>query len=199
MCVPRRNVRWRDFTRSERADLAIYDFQLGRGTSVCRWRQWPIYARNAAAVALRILRGERQRTSRRPLRDSPADLPDWRKTPSAFRVSAKSARACRGQRRRVHQPSLSNRPGLRRRGDHLARAADGADCPVLVERVRRRRVERALRDTSTLPEITQNRISPAGSLPRRKMNAPIARDLHDDVCQRLAVLAMMLSSCSTSA
>ena len=67
---------------------------------------------------------------------------------------------------------------------------------LLVQRVRRRRVESALRESeAALRESNQQNQDLAGRLitAQEAERSRIGRDLHDDVCQRLAVLAMMLS------
>ena len=67
---------------------------------------------------------------------------------------------------------------------------------LLVQRVRRRRVESALRDSeAALRESYEQTQDLAGRLitAQEAERSRIGRDLHDDVCQRLAVLAMMLS------
>ncbi len=67
---------------------------------------------------------------------------------------------------------------------------------LLVQRVRRRRVENALRESEgALRESVSQNQDLAGRLitAQEAERARIGRDLHDDVCQRLAVLAMMLS------
>ena len=67
---------------------------------------------------------------------------------------------------------------------------------LLVQRVRRRRVESALRDSeAALRKSYEETQDLAGRLitAQEAERSRIGRDLHDDVCQRLAVLAMMLS------
>ena len=67
---------------------------------------------------------------------------------------------------------------------------------LLVQRVRRRRVESALRDSEAeLRESYEQNQDLAGRLitAQEAERSRIGRDLHDDICQRLAVLAMMLS------
>jgi two-component system sensor histidine kinase UhpB len=67
---------------------------------------------------------------------------------------------------------------------------------LLVQRVRRRRVENALRESEgALRESIGQNQDLAGRLitAQEAERSRIGRDLHDDVCQRLAVLAMMLS------
>ena len=67
---------------------------------------------------------------------------------------------------------------------------------LLVQRGRRRRVESALRDSeAALRQSYEQTQDLAGRLitAQEAERSRIGRDLHDDVCQRLAVLAMMLS------
>ena len=67
---------------------------------------------------------------------------------------------------------------------------------LLVQRVRRRRVETALRDSeAALRQSYEQAQDLAGRLitAQEAERSRIGRDLHDDVCQRLAVLAIMQS------
>jgi signal transduction histidine kinase len=66
---------------------------------------------------------------------------------------------------------------------------------LLVQRVRRRRVEHSLRESEgALRESNQQNQDLAGRLitAQEVERARIARELHDDVCQRLAGLSMVL-------
>ncbi len=68
---------------------------------------------------------------------------------------------------------------------------------LLVQRVRRQRVEGALRvseERFRLMAVTNQDLAGRLITSQEAERSRIGRDLHDDVCQRLAVLAMMLSS-----
>jgi two-component system sensor histidine kinase UhpB len=151
-------------------------------------------AKRAADVAIRILRGEPPADITSPTQRHGPLVYDWRELQ---RWGIREARLPAGSTVLYRQPGVWEQYRLY----ILAAATLVAVQSVLiaglvVQRVRRRRTERALRDSELRFRDAAERNQ---DLAVRLMNAQeeertrIARDLHDDVSQHLAGLGIMLS------
>ena len=174
--------------------FAVYDFQLGHGIVGGPVASMADLARNAAAVALRILRGETPDNIKTAPQRSRQPTYDWREL---RRWGISEARLPAGSVVQFRQPSLWDQYKVYVVGAISLLALQTAlIAGLLVQRVRRRRVELALRESEgALRESIGQNQDLAGRLitAQEAERSRIGRDLHDDVCQRLAVLAMMLS------
>ena len=147
-----------------------------------------------AEVVIRVLRGEKPENIPVASLDLNVSAVDWRQL---RRWGISEARVPAGTTVRFRDPGLWERY----RSYIIATAIllllqTTLIAGLLVQRVRRRRVERALRDSeAALRESYEQTQDLAGRLitAQEAERSRIGRDLHDDVCQRLAVLAMMLS------
>ena len=151
-------------------------------------------ARDIANVALRVLKGESPESI--PVREIDPNIIyfDWRQL---RRWGISEARLPAGSLVRFRQPSLWDQYKFYVVGATSVLALQAAlIAGLLVQRVRRRRVESALLDSeAALRQSYEQTQDLAGRLitAQEAERSRIGRDLHDDVCQRLAVLAMMLS------
>jgi len=148
-----------------------------------------------AALALRILRGER--TDDIPVSSASMDVDkvDWRQL---RRWGISEARVPPGTMVLFREPTAWDRYKRYIVGSLTLMAAQTAlIAGLLVQRARRRRAEQQLRDSQNKLRESYDRIRHLG---RRLLGAQeterafIARELHDDINQRLALLSIELDS-----
>ena len=173
--------------------FAINDFQLGQGIVGGSLIEVNDVARDTAAVALRILRGESPGHIKTAPQRTGTPTYDWRELQ---RWGISEARLPAGSIVEFRQPRVWDQYRSYILGATIILGLQSAlIAGLLVQRVRRRRVEHSLRESEgALRESNQQNQDLAGRLitAQEVERARIARELHDDVCQRLAGLSMVL-------
>ena len=197
----RSGQRYLPFDQIERisaaANVPVYAWgspEMGRGVIGGSMYSPEHLAGPLAEVVIRVLDGEKPENIPVASLDLNVSEVDWRQL---RRWGISEARVPAGTTVRFREPGLWERYRSYIIGTVILLLLQTTlIAGLLVQRVRRRRVESALRDSEaalrTSYEQTQDL---AGRLitAQEAERARIGRDLHDDVCQRLAVLAMMLS------
>ncbi len=153
--------------------------------------------RAIAALATRVLRGERPDDIPVSSLDTDVDQVDWRQL---RRWGINESRVPAGVRVLSRVPSVWNQYRSYIVGAVMLILAQTAlIAGLLVQRTQRRRVERALRGSQARLRLSYNRIR---QLSRRLLGeqeaerARIARELHDDVNQQLTLLSLELDRLS---
>ena len=179
------------------ANVPVYGWsptQIGRGVIGGSLYASERLARPLAEVAIRVLGGEEPENIPVASVDLNANEVDWRQL---RRWNISEARVPAGTTVRFREPGLWERyRAYIISAVILLLLQTTLIVGLLVQRVRRRRVERALRDSeAALRKSSEQNQDLAGRLitAQEAERSRIGRDLHDDVCQRLAVQAMMLS------
>ncbi len=146
-----------------------------------------------AALALRVLRGERADDIPVSLPNTDVDQVDWRQL---RRWGLDESRLPTGTRVEFRPPSMWNQYRRYIIGAVMLMLAQSAlIAGLLVQRTKRQRVERELRGSQTKLRASYDRIR---DLSRRLLGeqeaerARIARELHDDINQQLAILSIEL-------
>jgi signal transduction histidine kinase len=157
--------------------FGIHDYQLGRGIVGGRLSSVRELSRHTAVAAGRILRGESPRDIRPPPLRAGPPIYDWREL---RRWGIAEASLPQGSEVRFREPALWQRYFGQIVLMILALLAQGVIISfLLVNRTRRRRAEQTAREFG-------GRLLHAQEAER----ARLARELHDDITQRLARLAI---------
>ena len=173
--------------------FAINDFQLGEGIVGGSLIEVSDVARDTAAVALRILGGESPGHIKTAPQRTGTPTYDWRELQ---RWGISEARLPAGSIVEFRPPRVWDQYRAYVLGATIILGLQSAlIAGLVVQRVRRRRVEQSLRESEgALRESNRQNQDLAGRLitAQEVERARIARELHDDVCQRLAGLSMVL-------
>lgn len=158
------------------------------------WRRDQVAQMKAiATLALRVLRGERADDIPVSSPDTDVDAVDWRQL---HRWGLDESRLPTGTRVLFRAPSIWDQYQDYIVGAVVVMLAQTAlIAGLLVQRIKRQRVERELRGSQTQLRVSYDRIR---HLSRRLLGeqeaerARIARELHDDINQQLAILSIEL-------
>ena len=197
----RSGQRYLPFDQIERiaaaANVPVYAWgspEMGRGVVGGSMYSPEHLAGPLAEVVIRVLGGEKPENIPVASLDLNVSEVDWRQL---RRWGISEARVPAGTTVRFREPGLWERYRSYIIGTVILLLLQTTlIAGLLVQRGRRRRVERALRDSeAALRKSYEQTQDLAGRLitAQEAERSRIGRDLHDDVCQRLAVLAMMLS------
>ena len=174
---------------AEAANAPVYahiDSYLGRGVVGGRMLSFEAEGKNAAQLALRILAGERPENIPIPAVSENAYLFDWRQL-QRWGISEKDLPP--GSVVRFRQPTFWEVYRWHVIGVVSLFAIEALlICGLLVQRAYRRRAEAGLRENQRELRALTGRLLQAQETERRR----IARELHDDLNQRLALLAVEL-------
>ena len=158
------------------------------------WRRDQVAQMKAiATIALRVLRGERADDIPVSSPDTDVDAVDWRQL---RRWGLDESRLPAGTRVMFREPSIWDQYQRYIIGAVVVMLAQTAlIAGLLVQRIKRQRVERELRGSQAKLRVSYDRIR---HLSRRLLGeqeaerARIARELHDDINQQLAILSIEL-------
>lgn len=181
--------------------FGIYDFQVGRGIVGGPLLSMSGNARNTADAAVRILNGEPAGQIHVPLEEHGRPTYDWREL---RRWGIDETRLAAGSVVQFRPPSVWDEyKGYIVGGISVVALQSMLIGGLLVQRSRRRRTERALRESerhsreseAALRQSYEQNQHLAGRLisAQDAERARIARDLHDDVSQQLAGLSIAFS------
>jgi signal transduction histidine kinase len=174
--------------------FGLFSNQLGSG--VVGGPVIPIegIARQTANVALRVLRGQAAATIKTAVQGPGRPTYDWREL---RRWGISEARLPAGSLVLFRQPSVWDRDKLYIVGATTVFGLQSAlIAGLVVQRARRRRSERALRESGIALEVSHREVQHlAGRLIEAQdaERARVARDLHDDVSQQLAGMSIAFS------
>ena len=167
--------------------FGLYDIQLGNGIVGGSLLSVEDLVRASASVAVRILRGESPGSIKTPPQTHGQPVFDWRELK---RWGISEARLPARSTLRFRQPSVWNQYKSYIVGAAVLVGLQSAlIAGLVVQRIRRRRTELALRRSYEQNQDLAGRLIDAQEAERRR----IARDLHDDLSQQLAGMGIMLS------